>query len=610
MNITGIVKTEEAVNGFYPTPPDVAEKLLEGIEWDTVQTVLEPSAGKGDLLKAAANRCEVSRWRGEIKLAVDCVEIDPYLRSILQYEFGEQRENELYRRKRELEENREFDRDRHEYKPLTPAQQREMADITAELKTLKRVDAHIIHDDFLTLDTRKGYDLIIMNPPFADGDAHLLKAIEMQKKNGGQIRCILNAETILNPYTKRRQVLKAELDALGAKVRFLDGAFSKAERRTDVSVAIIAVECPAVKCESTIFERLKAAARLEEQEPQNVTDLTVADFMQQIVARFNVEVDAGLELIREYNALMPYILEDIEEKKYGNYPNLTLCVGSPDRASRGTPPKQNEFVKLTRKKYWQALFSNKEFVGRLTSNLREKYMGLVEKMGDYDFTLFNIQQIVTEMNAEMGQGIQETIVALFDKLTEQHSWYPEMQKNIHYYNGWKTNKVHKINSKVIIPTYGMFSDYSWSKTFEVRQAEATISDIEKVFEYLDGNMSAHVDLHGVLEAACEAGQTKNIRCKFFDVTLYKKGTMHIKFRNQELVDRFNVYCCRKKNWLPPNYGTASYSNLNAEEKAVVDGFNGDGTEGSGETAYTDICRRATYYLADPAREMPALMPTG
>ncbi len=287
---------------------------------------------------------------------------------------------------------------------------------------------------------------------------------------------------------------------------------------------------------------------------------------------------------------------------------MTLCVGEPERLARGSVPHINEYLRLVRMKYWKALFSNKEFVGKLTSNLRDEYMKKVSAMADYDFTLFNIQQIAEQMNAEMGKGIQETIVALFDKLTEEHSWYPECSKNIHYYNGWKTNKVHKINSKVIIPTYGMFSSYSWhTETFEVRQAESTISDIEKVFDYLDGDETASVDLHGVLLRACEVGQTRNIPCKYFDVTLYKKGTMHIKFRSQALVDRFNIYCCRKKNWLPPCYGKTAYQDMTTEEKAVVDGFHGDGSAGAGEADYQVVVAKAAYYLAEPTKETPMLM---
>ena len=145
------------------------------------------------------------------------------------------------------------------------------------------------------------------------------------------------------------------------------------------------------------------------------------------------------------------------------------------------------------------------------------------------------------------------------------------------------------------------------KPFNIQNAEATIADIEKVFDYLDGNMTAPVDLHGVLERACDAEQTKNIPCKYFDVTLYKKGTMHIRFRDQALLDRFNVYCCGKKGWLPPSYGRTAYSTMTAEEKAVVDGFNGDGTEGSGERVYTEIRKNQAYYLSEPTSNTLSLM---
>lgn len=304
--------------------------------------------------------------------------------------------------------------------------------------------------------------------------------------------------------------------------------------------------------------------------------------------------------------MKPYILEDFETaERYGNYPIMTLCVGDPSRAFRGTP-SVNAYIRMVRRKYWAALFSNKEFIGKLTSNLRVKYMDMVGSMADYDFTLFNIQQIVEQMDSEMGQGIQDTIVALFDKFTQEHTWYPECARNIHYYNGWKTNKAHKINSKIILPVNGMFSDWSWSKTFEVGHAESTISDIEKVFDYLDGNETAAVDLHGVLLSACEAGRTRNIPCKYFDVTLYKKGTMHIKFRNQALVDKFNIYCCRHKNWLPPSYGKTAYADLGTDERAIVDGFHGDGSEGAGEADYNTVVARAAYFLAEPAQKVLAI----
>lgn len=611
MSLNDIIITEEARGGFYPTPRAVADRLLEGLCLWSIGSILEPSAGKGDLVKALVNRYREeggNLYHETVHFHVDAVEIDPYLRSILNYEYGGQKYSDICDRIKYIEESgRTYDRQTHQYNYADPNMPEELKSLEEERRRIKAVGLHIVHDDFLTMDTRKQYDLILMNPPFRDGDAHLLKAIEMQRAGGGQIRCILNAETLRNPYTHRRQLLVRTLESIGAEVEFLDNAFSNAERETDVSVALIRIKIPEEKHESTIYERMKKAARLDELEDEEVTDLAVTDFLGKIIAQYNVELDAGLELIREYNALRPYILDSFDTDNKYSSPALTLCVGNPSGQIRGAVPSVNSYIAIVRAKYWEALFTNKEFTGQLTSNLKDKYQKMVGKMKAYDFTLFNIQQVMVEMNAEMGKGIQDTIVELFDRMTVDHYWCPEMQGNKHYYSGWATNKAHKINRKVILPVNGGLAESITSKNLHnLRGAEKVISDIEKVFEYLDGNMSAHVDLHGVLEAAFQSGNNRNIVCKFFTVTLYKKGTMHIKFHDQALVDRFNIYCSQKKGWLPPNYGRAAYADMDQEARTVVDSFNGDGTEGSGAAAYAEIMDRRGYFLSEPGSQTLAL----
>ena len=50
--MNNLVSTAEAQNGFYPTPKSVAYQLFDMIDTQPIREVLEPSAGKGDLLKA------------------------------------------------------------------------------------------------------------------------------------------------------------------------------------------------------------------------------------------------------------------------------------------------------------------------------------------------------------------------------------------------------------------------------------------------------------------------------------------------------------------------------------------------------------------------------
>ncbi len=598
MKATDIITTEEARSGFFPTPPDIAGKMLAGLDWWMIQSVLEPSAGKGDLVDAAA-RAASAHYRSRSVLDVDCCEIDPYLRQICKYNFSKEKEGLLCEEKEAIRSKLASDRTDEECARLKMLER--------EIEVLNAVDLHMVHDDFLTYHTFKQYDLILMNPPFADGDKHLLKALDIQK-NGGSIACLLNAETIRNPYTARRVELAARLRELGAEIQFVDNAFAHAERAADVDVAIIRVSIPRQKRESVFFERMKKAAESKNFHDEEIHALVAGDYIEQAIQMYNVEVAATTEFIREYHALAPYMSREIgSDDGIGKSPILTLVVEN-DSSYRDVDIAK--YMRLVRLKYWRALFGNKKFTGRLTSELQDKYRRQVERMADYEFSAFNIKQIMVEMNAEMTSGVEKAIMDLFEKLTVEHSWYPECSKNRHYYNGWKTNEAHKIGKKCIIPTYGMFSNYSWSSnTFEVSTAYAVISDIEKALNYLDGGMTQDCDLHLRLQLANQCGTTRNIRCKYFAIDLYKKGTTHIKFypESMPLVEKLNIYAAKKRAWLPPNYGKAAYSDMAQEERAVVDAFHGNGEDGSGKTAYEDVLTKASYFLAEPVNELPALM---
>jgi len=569
---------------FYPTPEPLAVKLLSMIESTDIRNILEPSAGKGDLVRAIIKK-NYTKYGGR-STDVDCIEIDPYLRQILKFEFSEAGQPEIFGRYYAL-------RDKY-YDERTKKEQRELDQLEEQIAIIHSAEVRVIHDDFLTYNGVKRYDLIIMNPPFSNGDEHLLKAIDIQK-DGGEVVCLLNAETIRNPYTNTRQHLKRLLDKYGAKVRYVENAFVSAERTANVDVAIISVCIPREQERTSEFwERMKKAHVVDKQ--NECTDVAVTDFLENMITMYNVEVAASLNLINEYNALKPKISRSIK----GEYSSaiLTLTVGTDGNCCQVCDI--NKYLHQVRAKYWEALLNNKQFTGNLTSNLQKKYHNLINKMADYDFTKFNIQAVIEEMNSELVQGVKDTILAIFDKLSVEHSHYPECQNNIHYYNGWRTNKAHKVNEKVIIPTYGMFSNYSWSKqTFSVTTAYEVLSDIEKVFNYLDGGMTENIDLDRVLNIANDNGQKLNIECKYFTVSLYKKGTTHIKFKNMALVDKLNIYAARNRMWLPPNYGKTHYNGMSAEEKKAIDEF-------QGAEAYAKVMADTKFYLFDATASLLAI----
>lgn len=519
---------------FYPTPKWLIKKMLDSIDIEKVKYILEPSAGKGDIIdeiKEKYENCYSYRY-SKPDVDIDAIEVDDNLRLLLKGK---------------------------EYK--------------------------VVFNDFLKFNTYKKYDLIVMNPPFSCGDKHLLKAIEMQK-DGGAIICLLNAETIRNPYSNTRKDLKRKLTELEAKIEFLENAFVYAENETNVEIALVKICIIPPEKESFILRELRQEEIIDEYQEREYKDLIEDDFLKQIVDRYNMELKAGIKLINEHNAIKPFILKYIEGDYDREAAMLKLTLNEYNESKEVTI---NDFVKSIRRKYWKALFSNKKFISKLTNNLQNDYYNRVSELQEYDFSLYNIYTIRCEMQNKTVKGIEDTILNLFEEFSNKHHWYDEMSKNIHYYNGWKTNKAWIVNKKVIIPL-NAFSrwdgrvDYSYSVSNK-------LLDIEKVFNYLDGNLTQNVSLEDTLKFAEENWQTKKIPLKFFNVTFYKKGTCHIEFTNLDLLKKFNIYGSQKKNWLPPTYGKVQYNEMTKEEKAVIDEF-------EGKESYEKTMSNTDYFIVE------------
>lgn len=66
-------------NEFYPTAKSLINKMLEETDLSMVFSILEPSAGKGDIVEVLKERND-----NRLKFDIDCIKIDRDLRSVLQ----------------------------------------------------------------------------------------------------------------------------------------------------------------------------------------------------------------------------------------------------------------------------------------------------------------------------------------------------------------------------------------------------------------------------------------------------------------------------------------------------------------------------------------------
>lgn len=583
-----VEKYAEHGEEFFPTPDELIDQMISGIDWKYVKSILEPSAGKGDIAYRILRRNYENLYGNRTTecfggVSVDCCEIDPHLAAILRYRFGPESAAKYQSQLDALHQRGDSG----------------FSDRGAELTREMRIcsgNVRLVCDDFLRYQPLKEYDLIIMNPPFSDGCTHLLKALEIQKR-GGAVICLLNAETIRNPYTAQRKELRRLLDEYGASVEYIENAFAHAERQTDVEIALIKVFIPRIEEKSDFYESMRKAEKLDDDFGENPsTELDVTDYIKSAVAHFRVEARAGIELIRQFRAFRPYMRKSINPASpYDD--GAILHLTDTDRVAF-EDVSVNSYLEKVRLKYWAALLQNPKFTGKLTSKLCDDYRKRVDGLKGYDFTEYNIRVLSAKMMAQVKSGIEDEIVVMFDRLTADHTWAPECAANRHYFDGWTTNKAWKIGKKVIIPCHRIFSEY----TGEPRKYDAieVLSDIEKILNFFDGNMTADVDLGETISRCFDEGRTRNIPCKFFLATFYKKGTVHLVFNCPELIERFNIYAAQNRGWLPPTYGRKKYSDMDADEKKIVDSF-------QGEAEYEKILENRGFYLASPTGSVVSLL---
>lgn len=244
---------------FYPTPTELGTKLAMLI--DKPQTpILEPSAGTGNLIEAFIAAKKYKRWHNVNEEDFHCIEKDA---------------------------NR--------------------------AATLKGKDFKVIYDDFLTFNPLIPYATIIMNPPFNKGSEHLLKALNILA-DGGELACILNAETIRNPYTNERQTLIRELERQEEyKVEYIQQAFDD----TDVEIALIYVKKPARKRDCVTFENFKRLI-IDEAKKESSTALIHGekDYVKHEILAYQAVMKSALHLFDElkaFNGIVKQIGNDVSE---------------------------------------------------------------------------------------------------------------------------------------------------------------------------------------------------------------------------------------------------------------------------------------------------------
>jgi hypothetical protein len=501
---------------FYPTPKQVIRLMLApyvnnfGSYSLSDKYILEPSAGKGDIADFLVEQ--------RTRLSIDCIEIDPNLQHVL------------------------------------------------------RGKGHsVVGEDFLRFTPNVQYDMILMNPPFSNGDEHLLHAWDIAGNT--DIICILNAQTIRNPHTKRRQLLQSIIEQHGT-VEYHFSTFTQAERPTTVDIAIVRLTKKVAANDDPFFIDMDMEQDFTDFNEESMeTGLSIPNAIQDHVRSYE---HARKELIILCKSLAK--LHMLANPILSDHTSIERMV----KESASHDPKQmyNTIAKEINRSAWSSIFSKTKLERYMTSKVRSNFQEYTESQGRMSFNEENIRAMFDMLFMNRVNILEQALSDIFDMMTKFH------QDNRCHVEGWKTNDAHKVNRKVIIPYYIDFDDkYSSDKSGRYSvdyRYRNNLNDIDKALCLITGDQYGEITLpdktvqKGIItcQDALDArfkeiglirpGDKYDNTCSshFFDFKFWKKGTLHMTFKDEWLWEQFNIKVAGQRNWLPTGYRNKYKSKFN------------------------------------------------
>lgn len=412
-----------------------------------------------------------------------------------------------------------------------------------ESELRKILQCKIISHDFLSLksDEVSHINLIVANPPFSDVEKHLIQMWDVAPY-GCEIVTLCPTPVIKNPFSKHRTQI-ARMISDNGRYQHLGECFSNSERSTDVEVSVIYLKKPGEA--NNEFEGFFMDD--DEQELQ-ANGLMPYNVVRDLVNRYCEAVklfDRQLELGVQMNCLT------------SSFYSSTLAFSVTEE---NKPKTRNEFKKDLQKSAWRFVISKMNMEKYSTKGLKEDLNRFVETQEKVPFTMKNIYRMLEMIIGTNDSRMDKACLEVFDKLTRHYD------ENRYAVEGWKTNSHYLINQKFIIP---WMTDKSWNGSLHLSYNgnSEIIEDLCKALCWLTGNDYNKIgSLNNLIHRTekpksewekewspsyVEYDWNTWYEWGFFEFKGFKKGTMHFRFKDEDVWAKFNQRIAKIKGFPLP-----------------------------------------------------------
>lgn len=410
-------------------------------------------------------------------------------------------------------------------------------EINPELvEILRGKDFPIVGFDWLTYSGVCYYDAIIMNPPFSNGAEHLLKAWDFM--HNGEIACLLNQQTIENPCDADRRRLEQIIKEHSGTVENLGDCFRRSQRDTAVNVVMVHLE--------------------KKQAEDDISHLWVRDSEEK--SPEGLEPEAAMLAVRDqlgnmehyYNEALSHMVKGFEHKRraftFGKALGVSVGIANLNDAMA-------EFAIEFRKKAWGHVFTLMHFDRWLDKKQREAMLREIATSSDIPFTAENIRGTLDNIVASRSRLFEQSVANVFDELTKHFAG------NTGASEGWKTNSDYMVNQKLVFPYGCRFDDDKHWREFKLWYGSSSTvdfyHDLDRVlcvmagedYEKCDTIAAALDRKFRILGHKVVSPFDNTAESRFFEIKFWMKGTVHLKWKDRDLWEKFNQKAAAGKRWV-------------------------------------------------------------
>jgi hypothetical protein len=490
------------------------------------------------------------------------------------------------------------------------------SEIEPDLIKICETKGRKIGEDFLKVESHQisHVDFIFMNPPYSKDETHILHAYEIAPP-GCQIVALCNWETYNLARSRERIQFKILVDKHGG-IENIGNAFKSAERKTNIEIGLIRLFKPA-ESEESEFEGYFDLT--DEEEAQYNNGVMPFNEIRDIVNRYVGSVKRFDQVMR-VNKEMNDIIRPISTKINVSFGVQGQGVNDRESFKKELQKAAwwTVFHKMDMRKYTTESVMRKlnnfvekqEKIPFTMSNVKKMVEMVIGTHGDrMGRVLIEIFDWLTERYKENRKGLEgwktnsmyfvdKKFIAPYTGIGMDSSGHPEIRWS---QSGQKMDELTKALCFLTGQNYDNFEDlYSFFRPKEVYNYDAQEA-IEELAEYMGIDKDKAEIIHNKCKYVDEEvnrnrfynnfhynlGLSKEFIDKvydfyiekkypekcwgkmyekkewgtwmdwgFFEIKVFKKGTMHGKFKDEKVWEMFNVACAKAKGWkLPTNTGS-------------------------------------------------------